>query len=52
MRSKLITAVAVVTSTFLGASVAVADPVQEQFRLMEQRMAEMEESRGDLREAE
>jgi len=43
MRSKLITAVAVVTSTFLGASVAVADPVQEQFRLMEQRMAEMED---------
>lgn len=43
MRSKLITAVAVVTSTFLGTSVAVADPVQEQLRLMEQRMAEMED---------
>jgi len=43
MRSKLITAVAVVTSTFLGASVAAADPVQEQLRLMEQRMAEMED---------
>ena len=43
MRSKLITAVAVVTSTFLGTSVAAADPVQEQLRLMEQRMAEMED---------
>ncbi len=43
MRSKLITAVAVVTSTFLGASVAAADPVQEQLRLMEQRMEEMED---------
>ena len=43
MRSNLITAVAVVTSAFLGTSVAVADPVQEQFKLMEQRMAEMED---------
>jgi hypothetical protein len=43
MRSKLITAVAVVTSSFLGTSVAAADPVQEQLRLMEQRMEEMED---------
>lgn len=43
MRSKLMTAVAVATSTILVASVAAADPVQEQLRLMEQRMAEMED---------
>jgi hypothetical protein len=43
MRSKMMTAVAVAASTILGASVAVADPVQEQLRLMEQRMAEMED---------
>ncbi|MBY0401658.1 porin, partial [Myxococcota bacterium] len=43
MRSKLMTAAAVAASTLLGASVAAADPVQEQLRLMEQRMAEMED---------
>ncbi|MFO0689467.1 MAG: outer membrane beta-barrel protein [Myxococcota bacterium] len=43
MRSKLMTAAAVAASTILGASVAAADPVQEQLRLMEQRMAEMED---------
>ena len=43
MRSKLMTAVAVAASTILGASVAAADPVQDQLKLMEQRMAEMED---------
>ncbi len=56
MRSKLMTAVAVATSMILGASVAAADPVQEQLRLMEQRMAEMEDrleaTSEDLKNAE
>ena len=43
MRSNLITVVTAVASVVLVASVASADQVQEQFRLMEQRMAEMEE---------
>ena len=43
MHSKLITAVAVVASSILGTSVAAAEPVQEQLRLMEQRMEEMED---------
>ncbi len=43
MRSKLITAAAVVAGMFLAAPMATADEVQEQLRLMEQRMAEMED---------
>jgi hypothetical protein len=43
MRSKLITVVTAVASVLLVAQVAVADQVQEQLRLMEQRMAEMED---------
>ncbi len=43
MRSKLITVVTVVASVVLVAQVAAADQVQEQLRLMEQRMAEMED---------
>jgi hypothetical protein len=44
MRSKLMTAAAVAASTILAASVAAAaDPVQEQIRLMQQRMEEMED---------
>ncbi len=43
MRSKLITVVTAVASTLLVGQVAAADAVQEQLRLMEQRMAEMED---------
>jgi len=43
MRSKLITVVTAVASTLLVAHVAAADQVQEQLKLMEQRMAEMED---------
>ncbi|MEZ4332095.1 MAG: outer membrane beta-barrel protein [Myxococcota bacterium] len=43
MRSKLMIAAAVATSMMLGVGVAAADSVQEQLRLMEQRMAEMED---------
>ncbi|MCP4904088.1 MAG: carbohydrate porin [bacterium] len=43
MRSKLITVVTAVASVLLVAQVAAADQVQEQLRLMEQRMAEMED---------
>ena len=43
MRSTMITAVAVVAGIFLAAPMAIADDVQEQLRLMEQRMAEMED---------
>lgn len=43
MRSKLITVVTAVASVVLVAQVAAADQVQEQLRLMEQRMAEMED---------
>lgn len=55
MRSNLITVVTAVASVVLVASVASADQVQEQFRLMEQRMAEMEDrleaTSADLRTA-
>ena len=55
MRSNLITVVTAVASVVLVASVASADQVQEQFRLMEQRMAEMEDrleaTSDDLRTA-
>ena len=55
MRSNLITVVTAVASVLLVASVASADQVQEQFRLMEQRMAEMEDrleaTSDDLRTA-
>lgn len=43
MRSKLIIVVTLVTGFVLAAQMAVADQVQEQLRLMEQRMAEMED---------
>jgi hypothetical protein len=43
MRSTLITVITAVASTWLVAGVASADDVQEQIRLMEQRMAEMED---------
>ena len=43
MRSKLIIAAAFVAGIFLAAPMASADAVQEQLRLMEQRMAEMED---------
>ena len=43
MRSNLITVVTAVASIVLTAGVATADQVQEQLRLMEQRMAEMED---------
>jgi len=43
MRSNLITVVTAVASLVLVANVAAADPVQEQLRLMEQRMAQMED---------
>jgi hypothetical protein len=43
MRSKLIIVATVVTSLVLASQMAAADQVQEQFRLMEQRMAEMED---------
>jgi hypothetical protein len=43
MRSKLITVATIVASVFLVAQMAAADQVQEQLRLMEQRMAEMED---------
>ena len=43
MRSKLITVATVVASVFLVAHMAAADQVQEQLRLMEQRMADMED---------
>lgn len=43
MRSNLITVVTAVASVLLVAQVAAADQVQEQLRLMEQRMAEMED---------
>ena len=55
MRSNLITVVTAVASVVLVASVASADQVQEQLRLMEQRMAEMEDrlqaTSDDLRTA-
>ena len=55
MRSNLITVVTAVASVLLVASVASADQVEEQFRLMEQRMAEMEDrleaTSDDLRTA-
>jgi hypothetical protein len=55
MRSNFITVVTAVASVVLAASVASADQVQEQFRLMEQRMAEMEDrleaTSDDLRTA-
>jgi hypothetical protein len=43
MRSKLIIVATVVASLVLASQMAAADPVQEQLRLMEQRMAEMED---------
>ena len=43
MRSKLIIVATVVASLVLASQMAAADQVQEQFRLMEQRMAEMED---------
>ena len=43
MRSQLIVMVTAVASILLVAQVSAADPVQDQFRLMEQRMAEMED---------
>jgi hypothetical protein len=43
MRSTLITVITAVASTLLVTGVASADDVQEQIRLMEQRMAEMED---------
>ena len=43
MRSTLITVITAVASTWLVTGVASADDVQEQIRLMEQRMAEMED---------
>jgi len=43
MRSKLMTAATVVAGVLLAAQMAAADQVQEQLRLMEQRMAEMED---------
>lgn len=43
MRSNMITVATVVTSVLLMAHAAAADPVQEQLKLMEQRMAEMED---------
>jgi hypothetical protein len=43
MRSNLITVFTAVASVLLVAQVAAADQVQEQFRLVEQRMAEMED---------
>jgi hypothetical protein len=43
MRSNLITVITAVASTLLVAGVTSADDVQEQLRLMEQRMAEMED---------
>lgn len=43
MRSNLITVATAVASTLLVASMASANDVQEQLRLMEQRMAEMED---------
>jgi hypothetical protein len=43
MRSKLMIVVTVVASLVLASQMAAADQVQEQLRLMEQRMAEMED---------
>ena len=43
MRSRLMTAAMVVAGVLLAAQMAAADQVQEQLRLMEQRMAEMED---------
>jgi hypothetical protein len=43
MRSKIVTVATVVASLLLGTQMATADEVQEQLRLMEQRMAEMED---------
>ncbi len=43
MRSNMITVATVVTSVLLMAHAAAADPIQEQLKLMEQRMAEMED---------
>ena len=43
MRSKLIIVATVVASLVLASQMAAADQVQEQLRLMEQRMAEMED---------
>ena len=43
MRSKLIIVATAVASLVLASQMAAADPVQEQLRLMEQRMAEMED---------
>ena len=41
MRSKLMIVATVVASLVLASQMAAADQVQEQLRLMEQRMAEM-----------
>jgi len=43
MRSKLIIVATAVASIVLASQMAAADPVQEQLRLMEERMAEMED---------
>jgi hypothetical protein len=43
MRSKIVIVATVVASLVLAAQMAAADQVQEQLRLMEQRMAEMED---------
>ncbi len=43
MRSKMIIVASVVAGLVLASQMAAADPVQEQLRLMEQRMAEMED---------
>ena len=43
MRSKLTTVAAVIAGSFLVIPMAGATEVQEQLRLMEQRMAEMED---------
>ncbi len=43
MRSNLVIVVTVVASLVLASQMAAADPVQEQLRLMEQRMTEMED---------
>jgi len=55
MRSKLILVATVVAGLVLASQMAAADPVQEQLRLMEQRMAQMEDrlqaTSDDLRSA-
>jgi hypothetical protein len=56
MRSKLIIVATVVAGLVLASQMAAADPVQEQLRLMEQRMTEMEDrlkaTSEDLRSAQ